>query len=46
MVTDDKALGRAKGEECPPAVVGNWAAVTRDLWLESVRFGFESQLFL
>lgn len=40
QVTDDKE------EEWPPAAVANWAAVSRDLWLESVRCGFESQLFL
>lgn len=45
MVTGDKTVGRAKGEEWPPAAVSNWAAVTRDMWLKSFRFGFELQLF-
>lgn len=39
IITGDKSLGRAKVREWPPAVVGYWATVTRDLWLESVRFG-------
>lgn len=45
MVTGDKTVGRAKGEEWPPAAVSNWAAVTRDMWLKSFRFGFKLQLF-